>query len=238
VHCPRCGREQEEGLEVCGHCGVYFARYRPRPVPAGPGPGRLAWLRERGFQVEPAEHRTLVIGRALAWVAMAAWAGRILTLPIAGPGLMDSFLHWIHLPFHEAGHTLMMPFGSFLYILGGSLGQLLVPLAVTIAFLRRSDPFAAAFGTWWLGTSFVDLAPYIADARARVLPLLSGVTGQEDWEGHDWYQLLSRTGTLAWDRTLARTAWAVGAALILAALAWGAWVVWRQWAPGRREAGL
>jgi hypothetical protein len=234
VHCPRCGREQEEGLEACVHCGVFFARYRPRPVPAAAAPGRLERLAELLFRVEPAEHRATVAARAAAWVAMAAWGARILTLPLAGPGLMDSFLHWIHLPFHEAGHTLMMPFGSFLHILGGSLGQLLVPLAVAIAFLRQGNPFAAAFGVWWLGTSCVDLAPYIADARARVLPLLSGVTGQEDWEGHDWYQLLSRTGTLAWDRTLARTAWAAGALLILGALAWGGYILLRQWRPAAR----
>jgi hypothetical protein len=229
VHCPRCGGEQEEGLEACGHCGVYFARFRPRPISAASAAGRRDRLAERMFQVESPEHRAVVAARAAGWLVMAAWGARILALPLAGPGLLDSFLHWIHLPFHEAGHTLLLPFGSFLHILGGSLGQLLVPLAVAIAFLRQGNPFAAAFGVWWLGTSCVDLAPYIADARARVLPLLSGVTGQEDWEGHDWYQLLSRTGTLAWDRTLARAAWAVGALLILGALAWGASLLWRQW---------
>lgn len=227
MHCPRCGREQEDGLEACRLCGVYFARYRPRPRPEP----RETWLERTLLRVEPAGHRASVVVRGAFWLAMAAWGLRILTLPLAGPALAGSFLHWIHLPFHEAGHFVFQPFGEFLHILGGTLGQLLAPLAVAAAFLRQGEPFGAAFGLGWLGASCVDCAPYINDARSRTLLLLSGVTGQEDWEGHDWYQLLSRTGTLAWDHTLARAAWAAGALLILAALAWGGYVLWRQWGP-------
>jgi hypothetical protein len=142
---------------------------------------------------------------------------------------MDSFLHWIHLPFHEAGHVVFSPFGEFLHILGGTLGQLLVPLGVAAAFLVREDPFGASFGLWWFGTSLVDCAPYINDARARVLLLTSGETGRTDWEGHDWFQILRRTGLLEWDHAFARTAWLLGVLAILAALAWGAYVLRRQW---------
>ena len=228
--CPRCGHERERGREDCAHCGVYFARYQPRPeVPAPMGSMGLAWLRERMFQVPPAANRTVVALRAAGWILMAAWALRLLQLPIDGPELMGSFLHAIHLPFHEAGHVVFRPFGTFLYILGGTLGQLLVPLVVLAAFLRQEDPFGAAFGCWWLGASFIDCAPYINDARARVLLLTSGETGREDWEGHDWYQLLSRTGHLEDDHLLARAFWLAGAVLILAALAWGGYVLWRQW---------
>jgi len=230
--CPRCGGTQEEGREDCAHCGVFFARYQPRPLPPEPAPGptsALRWLRRRMFQVQPGAHHLTVVLRAFGWLLMAVWALRLLALPIASPELMDSFLHWIHIPFHEAGHTLFRPFGTFIYILGGTLGQLLVPLLVLAAFLRQEEPFGAAFGCWWLGASLLDCAPYIDDARARVLPLLSGETGQEDWEGHDWYQLLSRTGHLRDDHLLARAFWLAGALLLLGALAWGAWILWRQW---------
>ena len=67
------------------------------------------------------------------------------------------------------------------------------------------------------------------DSRARLLLLTSGETGQTDWEGHDWYQLLSRTGLLQDDHLLARLFWLAGALLLLAALVWGAWVLRRQW---------
>jgi len=228
--CPRCGREREPGREDCAHCGIYFARFQPRPVaPPSVGSGWLDWLRERMFEVPPAANRPAVLLRAAGWVLMGAWGLRILLLPIDGPELMGSFLHAIHLPFHEAGHLVFRPFGTFLHILGGTLGQLLVPLVVLAAFLRQEDPFGAAFGCWWLGASFIDCAPYINDARARVLPLTSGETGQEDWEGHDWYQLLSRTGHLRDDHLLARAFWLAGALLLLAALVWGGYVLWRQW---------
>ena len=242
MRCPRCGREQDDGLESCTQCGVYFARIRPRrdPAPAPPPDGArqaLAWLRERMFAVPPAQDRRVVVLRAVGWMVMAVWAVRIFSFPIDGPELMGSFLHWIHLPFHEAGHVVFRPFGAFLHILGGTLGQLLVPLIVLGAFLRQEDPFGAAFGCWWLGASFIDCAPYINDARARILPLTSGETGQEDWEGHDWYQLLSRTGHLQDDHRLAHWFWIAGALLLMAALAWGAYVLWRQWGRSMRAGG-
>ncbi|MDR3671287.1 MAG: hypothetical protein P4L36_10595 [Holophaga sp.] len=231
MRCPRCGHEQTDALEVCRRCGVYFARFRPRPVrrPVPKQAPGLSWLRQRLFEVPPAEDRLMVVLRAFGWLVLVVWGIRILTLPFAGPELLGSFLHWIHLPFHEAGHVVFRPFGSFLHILGGTLGQLLVPLIVLGAFLHQKDPFGAAFGCWWLGTSFIDCAPYINDARARQLLLISGETGQEGWEGHDWFQLLSRTGHLEDDHLLARGFWAAGALLVLAALAWGGYVLWRQW---------
>jgi hypothetical protein len=145
---------------------------------------------------------------------------------------MESFLHMIDLPFHEAGHVVFSSLGEFLHILGGTLGQLLVPFIVAVAFLRQEDPFGASVGIWWLGQSFLDCSPYIADARVRRLLLISGETGQVDWEGHDWYQLLLRTGLLDHDILIARMAWTLGAGLMLSALAWSGYVLWRQWGSG------
>lgn len=189
-------------------------------------------LRERALGVAPAGDRTAVVLRGAAWAVMALWGLRLATLPIAEG--MESWLHWIHLPFHEAGHLVFSPFGDFLHILGGTLGQLLVPLVVAFAFLARRDAFGASFGAWWLGASLIDCAPYVNDARARNLLLTSGETGQTDWEGHDWYQILSRTGLLTSDHTLARFFWLLGVLTLVAALAWGAHVLRRQWGIGGR----
>lgn len=244
MRCPRCQKDQEDGLEACGHCGVVFSRYRPRPAPApeaaveapeGPRHPALAWLLERMFAIEPCEDRGQVAVRGAFLLVLACTTLWVLLLPMRGPYLMASFLHWIDLPFHEAGHVVFSPFGTFMHILGGTLGQLLVPLLVAGSFLKAENPFGAAVGTWWLGQSFLDCAPYIADARARVLLLTTGETGQVDWESHDWYQLLSRTGTLAHDLGFARSSWLLGAALMLAALAWGAHIVRRQWRPSSAE---
>ena len=241
--CPRCRQTQEDGLEECRNCGVVFARYRPRPVQEAPVQERpapaefhpwFAWLRDRMFTVEPSVNRDPVVLRGAFLLVLAVLAIRLLAAPMRGPALVDSFLHWIDLPFHEAGHVIFRPFGDFLHILGGTLGQLLVPFIVAAAFLKEENPFGAAVGTWWLGQSFLDCSPYIADARSRTLMLLSGETGQEDWEGHDWYQLLSRTGTLAHDLGIARLFWLAGAALMTGALAWGGWILWRQWQGNNR----
>lgn len=230
MRCPRCGHEIENPGGACARCGVPYRDRLSASVRHALPPGSpvLAWFTERAFQVEPEAGTGILAARAALWVILAVWGLRILALPLSGPDLAGSFLHWIHLPFHEAGHVLFSPFGEFLHILGGTLGQLLVPLGVLLVFLRQRDPFAASAGCWWLGSSFIDCAPYIHDARSRTLLLISGATGQEDWEGHDWFQLLNRTGLLAWDHTLARLSWLCGALLLLAGLAWGGFVLWRQ----------
>src|SRR6185503_6974554 len=91
--------------------------------------------------------------------------------------------------------------GRFLTVLGGSLFQLALPLALAGVFLKQHDRFGAAVCTWWAGQKLLDLAPYIADARALQLVLLGGRTGAEV-EGHDWEYLLTELGWLRFDRTI------------------------------------
>lgn len=242
--CPRCQRETPEGREDCAVCGVIFSRYRPRPVAAVPDQATedpplwrqaSAWLKERMFDIPPAEDRGWLGLRAAFLVFLGLWGLRLLALPYQGDALGGSFMHLIHLPFHEAGHFVFQPLGTFLHILGGTLGQLLVPFIVACAFLREENPYGASVGLWWLGQSFMDCAPYINDARERTLMLISGETGQEDFEGHDWYQLLSRTDWLAHDHAIARAFWLFGVGLMVAALAWGAYILWRQTRPALPE---
>jgi hypothetical protein len=136
------------------------------------------------------------------------------------PGVLDSFLHLPNLVFHEAGHVLFLPFGRFMSVLGGSLMQLLVPLACAATFVRQQgNRFAAAVCIWWAGQSLVDLAPYVADARALRLVLLGGRTGAEV-EGHDWEYLLGSVGLLQWDVVLGRLTHLAGSLVMIGALCW------------------
>jgi hypothetical protein len=96
-----------------------------------------------------------------------------------GVAVADSVLHLPNLVFHEAGHVILGVFGRFISVLGGSLFQFAVPLILAGAFLRQQDAFAAAVCTWWAGQNLLDVAPYIADARALQLVLLGGQTGAE-----------------------------------------------------------
>jgi len=103
-------------------------------------------------------------------------------------------MHLVNLPFHEGGHVVFSFFGSrLLTSLGGSLMQLIIPLTCAAVLLFRTrDPFGAALAVWWLGESFVDLAPYIADARALSLTLLGGGTGATTPYGfHYWNFILN-----------------------------------------------
>jgi hypothetical protein len=171
---------------------------------------------------------TLGIAARVVLVALLAlWTLGFLRHGMDARHLMGSFLHMVHLPFHEAGHVLLTPFGRFLSVLGGSLFQVAIPLVCGGVFLvKNRDPFAASVTLWWAGQSLMDLAPYIADARALRLPLLGGRTGAEV-EGHDWEYLLGALGLLYQDVTLGRLSFALGALAMLAAIGWGSVVLWR-----------
>lgn len=168
-----------------------------------------------------------LLGRGALLALLAFWTWRFGTHPLDYATINGTFLHLVNLPFHEAGHIFFSPFGSFMTSLGGSLMQVLVPVVCAIAFARKPDAFGAAVAIWWAGQSLVDLGPYIADARALQMPLLGGSTGAEV-EGHDWEAILSALGWLHRDRRLGMAAHLFGTLTMVAAVAVGAWVVWRD----------
>lgn len=117
----------------------------------------------------------------------------------------------LDLGIHELGHILFQPMGQFMAIAGGSLFQILFPLLWFIGFLQKKWYFAACMCWCWLGMNLFDVATYAADARARLLPLATGLAGlyeqgsDETYDrAHDWYQMLSRVGRLDMDLTIAR----------------------------------
>jgi hypothetical protein len=168
-------------------------------------------------------------GRALIFVVLTLWAWKFITTPLDTNYTGESFLHLVNLPFHEAGHLLFMPFGRFMTILGGSLGQILMPFVCLVTFVWKSrDPYGASVACWWMAENFMDVAPYINDARAMELILLGGFTGQEV-DAHDWNNLLSMLGWLQYDHWLAKLAYGMGTVLMLLALFWGGMLLLRQY---------
>ena len=168
-------------------------------------------------------------GRALLLGLLALWTAWFLRDGVNAESLGGSFLHLVNLPFHEAGHVLFSPFGRFMMTLGGSLLQVAVPIVCAVVFLTKTrDPFAASAAAWWAGQSLMDLAPYIADARALQLTLLGGRTGAEV-EGHDWEYILQTLGWLHRDAALGDEAFTIGAVVMVGALAWGGAVLVRQY---------
>lgn len=186
------------------------------------------------LEEEPRTREWLVV-RVVVLLGLVAWTWSLARASIASNAVGHSFLHLINLPFHEAGHVIFMLFGQFLMTLGGSLMQLIVPGALTIVFLtRHRDPFGAAVTCWWFGENLLDLAPYIADARALQLVLIGGYTGAEV-EGHDWERILMTLGWLHHDLLLARLAHFIGTCIMVMACGWALTLVIRQWSSGVRE---
>lgn len=166
---------------------------------------------------------------------LLAWSLAFVSKPVGEGYAMRSFMHLVNLPIHEAGHVFFSPFGDRLTSLGGSLFQLLLPLGLAAHQLLRSrDPLGSAVCLWWHGQNYQDLAPYIADAREMVLPLLGGNTGRTAPYGfHDWNFLLTEQGLLQHDRAIAGAFAAAGSAIMLLSVAWGLAVLLSP----RREAG-
>ena len=248
MQCPKCGAGQPAENAICERCGIVFEKYykyhpRPGDAPAPtptrtraanfaprPAPGRSALAdlvlpeTQRGGQVALA-------GRALLWVVLAGWGLTLMLSSVESNAAGESFLHLINLPFHEFGHLLFRPFGQYMASLGGTLGQLLMPaICFGVLLVQTRDPFGASAALWWFGENFLDIAPYINDARAGVLPLLGGNTGHSAPYGfHDWEYLLGETGLLHLDHTLARASHLLGSLIMLLALGWGAWLLWRHY---------
>jgi hypothetical protein len=191
-------------------------------------------VREWLLHVEGEPAPAGIVARGVFLLLLALWTVSFVRHGVDPVRLMDSFLHLVNLPFHEAGHVLLIPFGRFVTVLGGSLFQVLVPLVCAAVFLvRHREPYSAAVATWWAGQSLMDLAPYIADARALRLPLIGGRTGAEV-EGHDWEYLLQALGLLQQDVLLGRLSFLTGALVMLASLAWAGAVLFRQHAARAR----
>lgn len=161
------------------------------------------------------------LGRILVFILLVIWGMYFIVIDIETLGNTPSWMHNINLPFHEAGHVIFSPFGRLIHILGGTFGQLLMPLIVMASFIYQQDNFGGSVGLWWLAQSFMDCAPYINDARAGELMLIGGTTGQETPEIHDWYNILSDLNLLAYDHILAQAIDIIGIILMCLAFGWG-----------------
>jgi len=172
-----------------------------------------------------------VWGKALCLVIIVVWKSRLIFVNISGNVAGESLLHLVNLPFHEAGHVLFRPFGRFMTSLGGTVGQLLIPLiCLLVILIKTRDTFGAAICLWWFGENFLDIAPYINDARTGVLPLVGGNFGNSSPYGfHDWEYLLAETGLLHFDYALAKAAHLFGSMLMALAVAWAGYVLLLQY---------
>jgi hypothetical protein len=142
-----------------------------------------------------------------------AWQVGARGLTHGSAGVLLDLLDTVNFVFHEGGHVLFVVFGSFLTVLGGSLTQVALPAACTVYFWRAGRLAAAAATLFWAGESLSGVAIYVADARARALPLHGG-----PGVIHDWHYLLSRLGALDWASELGWATFLLAVAAIAVAL--------------------
>ncbi len=256
MECPKCGyvRQPQDSHVmdgVCPQCGIAYLKWQAREAQKPPTDSQTEQHTEQdeNFVCEPvlpwwkrvlnrlAEEPEKVdsvtfAGQSLIYVAFFFWGWSFILGGIDWQGIGGSFLHSVNLPFHEFGHVLFSPFGRFMMFLGGSLFQVLMPLGLMLAFiLQRRDNFAASIMLWWSGQNFIDVSPYIADAKQRTLPLIMGM-GEES---HDWGNLLRMSGTLDKAQTYAQQWFAIGVILMLVSFCWGGWLLYRQFIRLREE---
>jgi len=183
---------------------------------------RPSW-RERLLDVPDDVPKSAWLGRMALFAVVTVWGASVVVGRMTDP---PSVLHLTVILFHEAGHVFFAPFGEVLRVAGGTLGQLLVPLACAISLQRRGDNFGAAIASAWLALSLVDASIYAYDAFDPVLPLIGGGTGADSF--HDFVFLFERAGQLAHAHGWAVLMKAVGALALSVSLVWAAVLLFLQ----------
>jgi hypothetical protein len=237
--CPKCGAASA-GLDICAACGLIFAKYLRAKFALPSSPVRpanaeldddedrlLSRARALVFYIPEEVDRGFVYGRAVLLAAIAFYGARLALMDIPSWEMGSSLIHLPMVPIHEFGHILFRPLGEFMTYLGGSLFQVLLPLIFGGIFVvKNRDPFAASVMLWWAGVAVMDVAPYVYDAFKPVHVLLTGRTG--DNGAHDFIDVLGDLGLLHKAQPIGRGVHAFGFLMMVAALAWGAWIVWQQ----------
>jgi len=238
MECPKCHYQLPQEQPACPECGIVFAKYYKYHPEAGSQPPEQAPVitinndqEDLGLFREAPVPGLHLFGRTAVFIGLVIWSWRLIGSPIDGNAPGEFFLHIVNLVFHEAGHVIFRPFGAFITSLGGTLGQLLMPsICAGVLLLKSRDPFGACVALWWVGENFLDIAPYINDARAGILPLLGGNFGHSAPYGfHDWNYILNESGLLAYDHGFAKTAHFLGALLMLLSLCGGGYLLLQQY---------
>ncbi len=123
------------------------------------------------------------------------------------------FLDNVNLIIHEGGHFFFSWFGNTIMILGGTLGELLVPLLCALYFFWQRETTGFAFSSFWFFENLPYIGTYMADARTASLPLVGS-------EESDWTILFTQWGVLAQDQKIGGIMRTLGYLGMLATTAW------------------
>lgn len=151
------------------------------------------------------------------WKSIKPWIGTTMLLPLVIYYTINkgqiTFIDYINLLIHEGGHGVFKIFGKFIYTLGGTLMQLIIPSMFIIYYLIKKKKFGTQIFLVWLGENLMNISVYAADARTQKLPLLGG-----NKVYHDWTWLLSQTEMLEQDQLVGNIFYGTGILMFLIAL--------------------
>ena len=124
-----------------------------------------------------------------------------------------TFIDYVNLLIHEGGHGIFRVFGGYIYTLGGSLMQIIIPslFVYYYAHIRKKTGFQLSM--IWLGENLINISVYAADARTRRLPLLGG-----NKVYHDWAYLLGRINMLEYDDLIGKIFYFTGIIIFIISL--------------------
>lgn len=90
---------------------------------------------------------------------------------------------------------------------------------------REQKYYGAYFCAIWFAENLLNIARYMADARAKQLPLVGGLNPDD---AHDWSHIFNNWGVIAYDRQIADVV------RLLALLLMG-WAIFAAWLQSREE---
>ena len=104
-----------------------------------------------------------------SFIVLMAIYGLLCARDTSDMGMLDR----VNVVPHEAGHLLLGWFGEFIGVIGGTIGQLFVPIAFTAYYFLNREFFSSAITLFWTGQNFFGISLYVKDAQAMALPLVS-----------------------------------------------------------------
>jgi hypothetical protein len=137
------------------------------------------------------------------------------------------FPDFVNLMIHEAGHVVFSWGGETLHILGGTLGELIVPFACAVTFFMHRQIYGFAFSVFWCFENFLYIGTYMSDARTSVLSLINS-------DESDWTILFTQWNVLLYDQKIGHVSRMIGWTGMLAVVGWLAYRTYRSGQPELR----
>ncbi len=127
------------------------------------------------------------------------WIASLILLPIGlflifNKGEFIFILDHLNILFHEAGHGVFRLFGNFIYTLGGTLMQIIIPSLFIFYFYTNYQRVGVQISLIYLAENLMNISVYVSDASTQKLHLIGKGTY------HDWTYLLSSTNLLKYDQ--------------------------------------